>query len=603
MSEILTREQVNQQDRWNIKAFYANDQLWQEAFVKAESLSESIAKYKGMLGQSAQVVAKALSALFDARRQIDKLYTYSHLRHDEDLSNSHYQVLHERAQKLYYDFEASVAFIEPELLALDQEILEQFMSDASLKPYRVYTHKLLRRKPHTLSQEQEQLLALVAEPLSSNSRVFSMLNNVDMPTYFGKISDEEQRLLPLTHANYARLMESRNRAVRRETFHNYFKHYNQHRNTLAAALEGQIKANIFMYKARNYTSAREAALFPDQVSVTVYDNLIETTHQHLADFYRYVQLRQHALDLSPLHIYDMRVPIVSEIDLSYTWEEAEALICDALMPLGQEYQQILRGGLRDGWIDRYENRGKRSGAYSSGCYDSMPYILHNYNNTLQSVYTLAHELGHSIHTAFANRTQPYHTAEYRIFVAEVASTTNEALLTHHLLQKIDDPRIRAYIINNHLEDFRGTMFRQTMFAEFEREIYAAVESGSDALTADFLDQLYYRLNKLYFGDGLAWNDEDLLVAGEWSRIPHFYYNFYVYKYSTGMAAAVSLAHQIIAEGQPAVDRYLDFLRAGGSDDPLVLLQKAGVDLTSPKPIVDALASFCSYLDELTTLLG
>ncbi|TNE44491.1 MAG: oligoendopeptidase F [Deltaproteobacteria bacterium] len=602
MSKLPPRSEVPNEDKWNLEALYEKNELWEQEFEAAQAWPDKIGEWKGKLNKSAAVVADALKAMFDAYRQIHKLYVYAHLRNDEDLGNSQNQALYERARKLYYAFSTAASYISPELLSLDEDTLASWVKDPALKPYKVYMRDILRKKPHTLPQAQEQLLSMAAEPLSATNQIFSMLNNLDIPSGFGQVKDDSGEMVQLSHAMYGKLTESNVPEVRQEVFHSYMKGFQDHRNTLAAALEGRLKANIFLAKARNYGSAREAALFANQIPTSVYDGLIEAIHEHLPDFYRYVELRKRVLKMDEFHIFDMRNPIIADMDLKYEWEEAEALIVDSLQPLGQDYVQTMQEGFRQGWVDRYENQGKRSGAYSSGCYDSMPYILHNYNHTLSSVYTLTHELGHSMHSALANRTQPFPTADYCIFVAEVASTTNEALLTHHLLNKTEDPKVRAYLINKYLDDFRGTMFRQTMFAEFERDIYHALEQEHEALTADYLDAKYYELVKSYHGDAIAWDEKDKAIETEWSRIPHFYYNFYVYQYATGMAAATSLAHQILNEGQPAVQRYLNFLGGGGSDDPLVLLKNAGVDLNSPQPVRDALKVFRTYLDELEQLL-
>jgi oligoendopeptidase F len=367
-------------------------------------------------------------------------------------------------------------------------------------------------------------------------------------------------------------------------------------------MDGGVKSHVFHARARKFESALEASLFNDSVEVAVYDALIEAVHGALPAFYRYMDLRRRLLGLERLHLYDVYVPAVPEVDLAYTYDKAVALVAKGIAPLGQEYVQVARQGMTGGWVDRYENVGKRSGAYSSGCYDTMPYILLNFTGTLDSVFTLAHELGHSMHTYLSNQSQPYHLADYRILVAEVASTTNEALLNHHLLQTLDDPKVRAYLIDRYLDGFRGTLFRQTMFAEFEKMIHGMVEQGQP-LTADGLDARYYELVKLYYGDSVAFDDEDAPIAYEWARIDHFFYNFYVYKYATGMASAVAIAQSILEGQEGALERYLTFLRAGGSDYPLNILRRAGVDLTTPEPVSAALAEFERLVDELEGLVG
>ena len=603
MSEIRERKDVPRQEQWNLEPMYASLEAWEADFQTAATFPVEVAQWKGKLSESEQILSQALAMMFASYRKMEKVYVYTHLRHDEDLSNHALQGLYERARSLYHQLSTATAYVAPEILSMDADHLRVWIEHPALVPYRVYLQDLLRRKPHTLTLSEERLLAMAEEPLSATEKIFGMINNIEIPERFPKVHSDGGKETQLSHATYQKLLQSKDRDVRREAFSAYYRTFQGSRNSMAAALDGKVKSGIFKAKARNYASAREAALFADNVSTDVYDNLIQVIHSRLGDFYRYMQLRKRVMGLDKMYLYDTSVSLVSDVELSYEWKQAEDLVMASLAPLGEAYQKLAQQGFSDGWVDRYENKGKRSGAYSSGCYDSSPYILHNYNGTLHSVFTLAHEMGHSMHTALANRTQPYQTAEYRIFVAEVASTTNEALLMHFLLQQNTDPKIRAYLLNQYLNDFRSTMFRQTMFAEFERDIYAAVEKGEAALTAEDLDRRYEVMVKTYFGDAVAWEDEDRMIAWEWSRIPHFYYNFYVYKYATGMAAATALSQQILHEGPPAVERYLHFLQAGGSKYPLELLRDAGVDLTTPAPIESSLDRFRSLLDELEGLLG
>ncbi len=603
MSEIRERKDVLRQDQWDLETMYSSLEAWEADFQTAASLPSEVAQWKGRLGESEEILAQALAAMFASYRKMEKVYVYTHLRHDEDLSNNAMQNLYERARSLYHQLSTATAYVAPEILSMDAERLQVWIAHPALIPYRVYLHDLLRRKPHTLTPSEERLLAMAEEPLSATEKVFGMLNNIEIPERFPKVRGEQGKDTQLTHATYYKLLQSTDRSIRKEAFSAYYRTFQSSRNSMAAALDGKVKSGIFKAKARNYGSAREAALFSDNVSTDVYDNLIQVIHSRLGDFYRYMHLRKRMMGLDKMYLYDTSVSLVSDVELSYEWKQAEELVIASLRPLGEDYLKLAQKGFADGWVDRYENKGKRSGAYSSGCYDSSPYILHNYNGTLHSVFTLAHEMGHSMHTALSNRTQPYQTAEYRIFVAEVASTTNEALLMHYMLEQNNDPKVRAYLLNQYLNDFRSTMFRQTMFGEFERDIYAAVEKGDAALTAEDLDRRYYAMVKTYFGDAVAWEDEDEMIAWEWSRIPHFYYNFYVYKYATGMAAATALSQQILHEGPPAVARYLHFLQSGGSKYPLELLRDAGVDLTTPAPIESALDRFRSLLDELESLIG
>ncbi|MCB9643186.1 MAG: oligoendopeptidase F [Myxococcales bacterium] len=603
MSELRERKDVPREDQWNLDPLYASLEAWEADFQKASKFPSEVAQWKGQLATDEQTLSQALRAMFDSYRAVEKLYVFAHLRNDEDLSNSQMQDIYERARALYHQLSTAVAYVAPELLGMNTEQLQSWIEHPDLAPYKVYLGDLLRRKPHTLSQAEERLLAMADEPLSATEKVFSMLNNIEIPERLPKVPNEEGKEAKLTHGTYYQLLQSTDQEVRRKAFSAYYETFKGSRNTMAAALDGKVKAGVFKAKARNHSSARAAALFPDNVPTEVYDNLIQVIHDRFDDFYRYMELRKRVMGLDKMHLYDTSVSLVADFDVKYEWRQAEELVLDSLKPLGDDYLKRAHEGFKQGWFDRYENKGKRSGAYSSGCYDSPPYILHNFNGTLHSVFTLAHELGHSMHTLLSNTTQPYQTAEYKIFVAEVASTTNEALLMHAMLQQNKDPKFRAYLLNQYLNDFRSTMFRQTMFGEFERDIYAAVEKGEAALTADSLDQRYYALVKQYFGNSVAWEAEDEMIAWEWSRIPHFYYNFYVYKYATGMAAATALSQQIINEGAPAVERYLNFLQSGGSKHPLDLLKGAGVDLTTPAPIESALDTFRTLLDELEGLLG
>ncbi len=603
MVQYKKREDVPQGDRWNLESMYADDGAWASEFASLQSIPEQAEAWKGRLGESIDVLKQALDFYFGSMRKIEKVYTYAHLRHDEDLSEGKYHEYYSKARALYFQFDAATSFVNPELLGLDESTLRTWKEDPQLAEYQFFLSDLLRQKPHTLSPSEERIISMAQEAMSTGHQVFSMLNNVDLPARFGEVTNEDGEQVKLTHSTYYKLTQARERDIRRGAFQGFYREFKGNRNTMAAALDGSTKAHVFESRVRGYASARESALFDDNISVDVYDGLIEAIHEKLPDYQRYMNLRKRVLGLDELHFYDLSVPIIDDLDLKYTWEEAEGLIAQALVPLGKEYSDIMKKGLADRWIDRYENEGKRTGAYSSGCYDSMPYILHNFNGLLGSVFTLAHELGHSMHTELANRTQPYPTANYRIFVAEVASTTNEGLLIRYMLDQNKDPKVRAYLLNHYIKDFCSTMFRQTMFAEFERDMHEMVESGEGALTAETLDAKYREVVYSYFGDTIAWDEDDEMISWEWSRIPHMYYNFYVYKYATGMAAATSITQAILQEGSSAVERYLNFLKSGGSKYPLDLLKGAGVDLTTPEPVRDSLKVFSSLIDELESLLG
>ena len=601
-SEVIKRQDVRPEFKWNLETLYPDDAAWEADFAAAQALPGLVEGYRGRLGESPELLTEALRAWFDANRKMEKVWTYAHLRSDEDLGNSHYQSLSERAMSTYVKLSTAGSYLSPEILAIDDALMASWMAGKALAPYRFWLEELLRAKPHTLSPAEERLLSMASEPLASIQKIFSVLKNVDLAARLPRVPDETGQERQLTHASFITLLENRDRAVRKAAFDGYYREYRGNRHTIAAALDGAVKANIFESQARRFPSALEAALFPDNVPVAVYKALIFAVHEALPAFYRYVALRKRLLGVDKLHLYDVYVPVVPAAEMRFSYEEAVEVTAEALQPMGGSYVESARKGLTSGWVDRYENAGKRSGAYSGGCYDSMPYILLNYTGTLDSTFTLAHELGHSLHSWYSDRAQPYHQADYRTLVAEVASTTNESLLNHYLLSVTQDKAARAYLIDRQLDSLRGTLFRQTMFAEFEKMIYEQVEAGQP-LTADSLDATYYDLVKLYFGDNMAFDEEDQPIAREWSRIDHFFYNFYVYKYATGLSSAIAIASAILKEGEPALNRYLAFLKGGNSKYPLELLKEAGVDLTTPGPVSAALADFERLVGELERLMS
>ncbi len=596
------RQDIPATDKWNVAALYPNDAAWEADLTIAQDLPEVVEVYRGRLGESARMLGEALTAWFESMRHLEKVYVYAHLRSDEDLGNDTYKGMLDRARTAMVRLSTAGAYLSPEILTIDDARINYWLHDPQVAPYAFWIKDILRGKPHTLTPSEERIMAMVSEPLSTISDIYKVLKNVDLSARIKPAVDSEGQEHPLTHGTFVKLEESRDRTLRKSAFDAYYGEFAGNRNTNAAALNGQIKAHLFEAQARNYGSALEAALFDDAVPTAVYNALIEAVHEALPSFYRYVALRKRLLGVDKLHIYDTYVPVIPAVDLKYSYDESVQVISDGLRVLGDEYVSVMRDGLMNGWVDRYENVGKRSGAYSSGCYDSMPYILLNHNGTVDACFTLAHELGHSMHSWYANRNQPYHLADYRILVAEVASTTNEKLLHHHLLSQTNDKAVRAYLINQQLDDFRGTLFRQTMFAEFEKLIHERAEAG-EPLTVNALDETYYGLVKLYFGDTVAFDDEDRAIAWEWSRVDHFFYDFYVYKYATGMSAAVALSSALLNEGQPALERYLAFLKGGGSQYPLDLLKTAGVDLTTPTPVQAALAEFTRLVAELEALVG
>ncbi|WP_165994978.1 oligoendopeptidase F [Bacillus sp. Cs-700] len=597
VNALPKRDEIPVEDTWELEAIYENDQQWEEEFNEIKALLPQMKEYKGKLAESADKLYNALQKQDEITIKLGKLYTYAHMRYDQDTTNSHYQGLNDRAANLATQVSSELAFVVPEILSVPEETIKQYLSDK--KELTLYEHALdeiNRERPHVLSKEEEAILAGVSDVTSSSSNTFGMLNNADMK--FPTIKDENGEEVEVTHGRYIRFLESSDRRVRKDAFKAVYDTYGKFKNTFASTLSGAVKKDNYYAKVRNYDSARQAALDSNNIPEDVYDNLIETVHNRLDLLHRYVKLRKKALGLDELHMYDMYTPLVSEVKMEVSYNEAKEYIVKGLEPLGEEYKNILEEGFANRWVDVQENVGKRSGAYSSGTYGTRPYILMNWQDNVNNLFTLAHEFGHSVHSYYTRENQPYPYANYSIFVAEVASTTNESLLNHYLLENTSDKKEKLYLLNHYLEGFRGTVFRQTMFAEFEHMIHRKAQDG-EPLTPDLLSSLYYDLNKTYFGEDLVIDDE---IALEWARIPHFYYNYYVFQYATGFSAAASLSNQILEEGDQAVSRYIDFLKAGSSDYPIEVLKKAGVDMTSSKPISDALDVFESILNEMENLL-
>ncbi|MCL9970412.1 oligoendopeptidase F [Anoxybacillus kestanbolensis] len=594
---LPTRKDVPVEYTWRLEDIFATDEQWEKEFEEIMSLLPKFSEYKGRLGESAQTLYEALQYRDHVFMRLGKLYAYAHMRHDEDTANSLYQGLETRAEGLYAEAGQATAFIVPEILAMDEDVLLTFLQQ--YEPLRLYAHELdemNRQRPHVLSEKEEALLAQAAEVMNASSNTFGALNNADLR--FPTITDENGEEVEVTHGRYIRFLESEDRRVRHDAFKAVYDTYRKYENTFASTLSGAVKRNNFFARVRNYRSAREAALSKNQIPETVYDNLIETIHRYLPLLHRYVQLRKRVLGLDELHMYDLYTPLVKQVDMKVTYEEAKDILLKGLTPLGDEYISIVKEGFDNRWVDVQETRGKRSGAYSSGAYGTNPYILMNWQDNVNNLFTLAHEFGHSVHSYYTRKYQPYPYGNYSIFVAEVASTCNEALLNDYLLKTIDDEKKKLYLLNHYLETFRGTVFRQTMFAEFEHMIHQMAQNG-EVLTAKVLTEKYYELNKTYFGDGVVIDEE---IGLEWARIPHFYYNYYVYQYATGFSAATALSKQILEEGAPAVERYIEFLKAGSSDYPIEVLKKAGVDMTSPEPIEQACQVFEQKLQQLEQLL-
>lgn len=590
------REEIAEEYRWQLEDIYRNQDDWEQDFQRVKELIEQIGPYQGRVGESASTLKQVLQILNEMQRKTDNLYVYSRMRRDEDNSKAEYQTLFDRAESLSVQCSSAVAFVVPELLSLSREQIKEYeKAEPELAVYAHYFDELFRQKEHILGEKEERLLAMSADLSSASNNIFTMLNNADIK--FPTIRDENGQEVELTKGRYGRFMESRDRRVRKEAYEGLYSSYKGLINTLAATLSSSIKRDIFYARARNYPSALHAALDQDNVPVEVYNQLIARVNNHLDSMYRYMKIRKKLLQVDPMYMYDIYVPLVADFDMKVTYEEAKEITLQGLKPLGEEYLSVLRQGYQGRWIDVYENQGKTSGAYSWGTYDTHPYVLMNYDDKLDDLFTLAHEMGHSLHSYYSNLAQPYIYSQYSIFVAEVASTVNESLLIDYLLKNTDNPQEKMYLLNHYLEQFRGTVYRQTMFAEFEKITHERVEAG-DALTPENLGELYLELNKKYYGPEVEMDDN---ICAEWARIPHFYSAFYVYKYATGFSAATAIKQSILEEGQPAVDRYLDFLKSGSSDYPINLLKKAGVDLTTPEPVEKALTYFSKLLDEFEKL--
>ncbi len=594
-----TRDQVPPADTWDLSPLYADAEAWKRDFEALQAEYPKIGSLAGTLGRSAATLLAALELERTLDRRIERLAQYASLRCTEDSSNAESLSRDAEFENLMTRIREATSFLAPEIQAIDDATFETFLASAELAEWSIPLRKLRRLKPHTLSIPEERLLALGQSALRAHGETFSQLTNVDMQ--FGSVTDENGEERPLTQSSYSSFLVRRKDSVRKEAFHKLYTEFDAHKFTLASTLAASVRADVFHARARNYPSAREAALFYDDVPVSVYDNLIGSVRANLPALFRYYNLRKKVLKLEQIHAYDTYVPIVPKVETRVSFDEAADMVLAAVRPLGEEYCQALAHGLREGrWCDRYENKGKRSGAFSSGGYQTPPYILMNYKeDVFADVYTLAHEAGHSMHTWLASRHQSFQNYHYPIFLAEVASTFNEELLTHHLLENTQDPGMRAYLINRQIDDIRGTVYRQTMFAEFEKAIHAAEEEGRP-LTLDTFRQIYRGLLNDYFGPDFTLDSE---LELECLRIPHFYSAFYVYKYATGLSAAVSLAHQTLTEGAPAVERYLNFLKSGGSRFPLPTLQKAGVDMTTPLPVEQTLSLFAKRVAELETLLN
>jgi len=596
-AKVLTRADLPESDKWDLTHLFVSADKWSEDFAWLQKTYPGIVEWRGRLGESAVTLAACLEFEKSLDLKIERLYHFASLQLAEDSANPDYLARMGQLQNLLTKISEAASFMGPEIQAIPDDKFTQFLEDPALAEWRIALKKIRRMKPHVLSEREERLLALGSAALDGYDETFSQLTDVDMK--FGVLIDEKGAEKPLTQSSFSSFLVKRDHELRKRAFHQFYDEFQDHQFTLAASLAYSVKADVFRARARNYPSALEASLFRDDIPVAVYDGLIGAVRNSFAPLFRYYELRRRVLGLAELHHYDTYVPLVPEIESHVSFDEATETILSAFAPLGPEYTAALAEGLRGRWCDRYETKGKRSGAFSSGSFDAPPYILMNYKSDVFSdVYTLAHEAGHSMHTWLSQRSQRYQDYNYPIFLAEVASTFNEELLTHHLLEKTADKKMRAYIINRQIDDIRGTLFRQTMFAEFEKIIHGIEERG-DALTLDVFKSQYHALLEAYFGSGVVLDPQlDL----ECLRIPHFYNAFYVYKYATGISAAVALSERVLAKQSGAVEAYLDFLKSGGSKFPLETLQDAGVDMTTPAPIESTLRLFDRRLNELETLL-
>lgn len=596
-ASIPDRREIDQAYRWDLSPLFGDDGEWTAFFKQIEERMTGYAGFRGRLNESVGTFKEALDFDLEMSRSLERLYTYAHLRSDEDKTNQGYLDMYGRAANLHTRIAELSSFMTPEIHALPAERIQEYMEDPLLRDYRFFLEKIIRYRPHTLTQEIEEILAMGGELAGAPSQFFGQLDNADMR--FGMIMDESGGEVELSHGNFTSFLMHRNREIRSKAFAQYYAAYEAHKHSISAALSASIKKDRFYSRVRRFPDCRSASLFSDRVEPAVYDTLVDTVRKNLSPLFRYLDFRKKALGLDELHFYDTYAPIVSDIEFSMPYEEAVEVCVQALAPLGADYTGQLREGLLGGWVDRYENRGKRSGAYSSGCYDSPPYILMNYrDDTINSLYTLIHEAGHSMHSFYAVKSRPYMYHDYTIFVAEVASTFNEALLSEHLLSRYkDDVRMRAYILNREIDNIRGTLFRQTMFAEFEKLTHELAEKN-DPLTLETLTGVYRDLLKTYFGDSMVIDD---VLALECLRIPHFYSGFYVYKYATGISASLALASRLLSEGSEAQRRYRKFLTLGGSMFPLEELQVAGVDMSRPEPVEEAIRHFSGLVDGLIAL--
>ena len=596
--ELKSRKDIPDQYKWNMQDLFATDELWEEEAKQLQELAKEIAQYQGRLSESAATLLAFLKKSDELDFHAERVIVYANQKYHEDTAVSKYQGYAAKADSIGVEISSAVAFMSPEILSMDEAVLEQFYKDEpELEHYRRMLDNILRKKEHIRSAEVEAVLAQAGDMAAAPSNIYSMFNNADLK--FPSVTDVEGNRIQITHGNYISLIENKDRNLRKEVFRGLYGEYKKHANSVTSMFTSHLKQESFYAKVRNYPSVRAMHLASGNIPESVYDNLIETVHKHLPAMHRYVSLRKKLLGVERLHMYDLYVPVVEETGKEYSYEVAKELVKKAIVPMGEDYVAVASAGMDHDWVDVYENENKRSGAYSWGAYGTHPYVLLNHQDNLDSVFTLAHEMGHAMHSYHSDKKQSITYAGYLIFVAEVASTCNEALLMHYLLENCEDEADRKYLINHQLESFRGTLFRQTMFAEFEKIVHQRIADG-ESLTKEDICKIYHDLNVMYYGPDMIVDEE---IDYEWMRIPHFYTSFYVYQYATGYSAAIAFSKKILEEGKPAVDRYIDnFLSGGSSKDPIDLLKDAGVDMSKPEPVDDALCVFENYLEMLESLV-
>lgn len=594
---LKQRNQIPKEYKWNIEAMYSDEKNWDKDISDSIAAAEDFAKYKGHLTESSDTLLAALKDRDAIWQKIEHAYVYAAMKKDEDNRVNKYQAMNDKASSAISKIAAYTSFFTPELLEASEEKIEKFLDENSkLNQYKFFLESALREKAHILSEAEENILAQMSEVTGATNDVFKMLNNADLT--FGEVEDEDNDIVSLTHGNYIKFMESPDRKIRESAFTNMYESYKKLINTIATNYNYNTKTDVVTARIRKYNSSLEAALSGGNIPVSVYHNLIDEVRKSLPVLHKYIKLRKRVLGVDNLHMYDVYVPLINLPKKEISFDEAVKMMEEGLAPLGEEYIEQVKKGIAQGWLDIYENQGKTSGAYSFGSYDSMPYILLNYTESLKDVFTIVHEMGHSMHSYYTRKTQPYIYGDHSIFTAEVASTVNESLLIKHLLHTEKDTQMRKYLLNYYIEEFRTTLFRQTMFAEFELMAHEEIEKGG-VLTAEWLNKTYAKLNSDYFGPDM---EEDSYIQYEWARIPHFYRGFYVYQYATGYSAATAISAKILKEGEEARNSYIEFLKSGSSNYPVELLKIAGVDMSSPEPVKMAMATFKNLVDELEKML-